>query len=141
MIQNWKRKLKKKNWKKIEKKIFRGKKTQKNLNFLFFFGKMKKSGKNNSGKCAIFFNQKPEIGKTEKSKFLDIFAPFMCTPKVAVFFFVNRQKILLWRRYLWNLSVEYCIVVCVSAVPSGQFSLPILCSLMLELCMLCIWFF
>ena len=29
-----------------------------------------------------FFNQKPEIGKTEKSKFLDIFVLFMCTLKI-----------------------------------------------------------
>ena len=42
---------------------------------------MKKSEKNNPGKCAIFFYQKPKIGKTEKSKFLDTFVPFMCTLK------------------------------------------------------------
>ena len=43
---------------------------------------MKKSEKNNPGKCAICFYQKPKIGKTEKSKFLDIFVPFMCTLKI-----------------------------------------------------------
>ena len=41
----------------------------------------KKIEKNNPGKCAICFYQKPKIGKTEKSKFLDIFVPFMCTLK------------------------------------------------------------
>jgi len=50
-------KLKKKIKKKIEKI-----KTQKNLKF-FFFGKMKKSKKNNVGKCPIFFTKNPKLGK------------------------------------------------------------------------------
>ena len=74
-------KLKKKIKKKLKKIIFSGKKkTQKKLE-LFFFGKMKKSEKNNPGICAIFFYQKPKIGKTEKSLFLDIIVPFMYTLK------------------------------------------------------------
>ena len=63
-------------------KIFSGKKKNSKKIGNFFFGKMKKSEKNNAGKCAIFFYQKPEIGKTKKSKFLDIFVPFVCTLKI-----------------------------------------------------------
>ena len=73
--------LKKKIKKKLKKIIFGEKKTQKNLRFVFF-GKMKKSEKNYPGKYAIFFNQKPKIGKAEKSKCLDIFVPFMYTLKI-----------------------------------------------------------
>ena len=75
-------KLKKKIKKKIEKNnFFEGKKNSKKIGN-FFFGRMKKSEKNNAEKCAIFFNQKPEIGKTKKSKILDIFVPFVCTLKI-----------------------------------------------------------
>ena len=80
-------KLKKKIKKKLKKIIFREKKTQKNLEILFF-GKMKKSEKNNPGKCAIFFYQK-QIGKTEKSKFLDIFVHFICLLKSKREYSVN----------------------------------------------------
>ena len=75
-------KIEKENQKKIEKNIFfGGKKNSKKIG-IFFFGKMKKSEKNNAGKWAIFFYQKPEIGKTKKSKFSDIFVPFVCTLKI-----------------------------------------------------------
>ena len=74
--------IEKENLKKIEKNNFLGKqKTQKNLKF-FCFGKMKKSEKNNPGKCTICFYQKPKIGKPEKSKFSDIFVSSVCTLKM-----------------------------------------------------------
>ena len=46
-----------------------------------FFGKMKKSEKNNAGKCAICLKKIPEIAKHEKSKKLNFFVPFVCTLK------------------------------------------------------------
>ena len=77
MIQNQKRKFKKKSKNKI---FFRKKKLQKKLNF--FFGKMKKNEKNNAGKRAFFLTKKPEIEKTEKSKKSNFSVPFVCTLKI-----------------------------------------------------------
>ena len=66
----------------MKKIIFsREKKTQKKLE-IFFFGRMKKVKKIMRRNALFFFYQKPEIGKTKKSKFSDIFVPFVCTLKI-----------------------------------------------------------
>ena len=101
MIQNSKKKFKKK----LKQIIFSEKKKNSKKIGIFFFGKMKKSEKNNAGKCAIFFYQKPEIGKTKKSKFLDIFVHFVCTLKIfcetTLWCYVVFQKIF---RDVWTPS-------------------------------------
>ena len=52
------------------------KKTQNNLE-IFFFGKMKKSEKNNAEKCAIFLTKNPKLGKPKNRNFW-IFLCLLC---------------------------------------------------------------
>ena len=82
LIQNWKRKLKK-----IEKNKFSGEKNSKKFE-IFFFGKMKKSEKNNPGNAVFFSTQNPKLGKPKNRNF--------CA------FYVYTQN------FLWDNSLMLC---------------------------------
>ena len=86
-------KLIKKIKKNIRKKIVSHKKQNKKKIEIFLFLKNEKKWKKQCGETRYFFPRKSKIGKTEKSKFLNIFVPFVCTLKIF------------WETTLWCYAV------------------------------------